>query len=159
MRSSSPPSASNNAGDRHGLAHQTTHARPGTCCRRGDEGRCVATCWTITLSTFTKGHKQHSWIMTHSSGRASRDGRKPPAQPPTGYTSQMVRCARVGSIAPSTHTKSEDARDHRLRRLNLNLSLHLSLSLSPVDYVFAGRKLCRTADWPAAVPLPILRSA
>ena len=54
--------------------------------------------------------------MTHSSGRASRDGRKPPAQPPTGYTSQMVRCVRVGSIASSNHTKSEDTRDHRLRR-------------------------------------------
>ena len=86
--------------------------------------------------------------MTHSSGRASRDGRKPPAQPPTGYTSQMVRCVRVGSIASSNHTKSEDARDHRLRR-KFDPKKHANqppVSVEPrTIYVFAGRKLCRLA--------------
>ena len=85
--------------------------------------------------------------MTHSSGRASRDGRKPPAQPPAGYTSQMVRCVRVGSIASSNHTKSEDARDHRLRR-KFDPKKHgepAPFIVGPVDYVFAGRKLCRLA--------------
>jgi hypothetical protein len=49
---------------------------------------------------------------------------------PTGYISQMVRCARVGSIASSNHTKEDALRDHRLRRKlikkhdDLNLSLH-----------------------------------
>ena len=89
--------------------------------------------------------------MTHSSGRASRDGRKPPAQPPTGYTSQMVRCVRVGSIASSNHTKSEDARDHVFvgSLIQKNTANQTPVSVEPSRLRFRRPQAVRLA---AAVP-------